>query len=79
MAQQLFLPIVPTGATEINDHVSVWRAEDRWTYFVGTHPIYWHHATDNRSFLLTVSSLIDSGACRQVDILSSCHKITFTF
>ena len=71
MAQQLFLPIVPTGATEINDHVSVWRTEERWTYFVGTHPIYWHHATDNRSFLLTVSSLIDSGACRQVDILNA--------
>ncbi|MEI6705368.1 MAG: putative transposase, partial [Deltaproteobacteria bacterium] len=69
MAQQFFLPIIPSGATEINDHVSVWRAEERWTYFVGTHPIYWHHAKDTRSFLLTVSSLIDSGACRQVDIL----------
>ena len=71
MPQQLFLPIVPVGATEINDHVSVWRAEERWTYFVGTHPIYWHHAKDARCFLLTVSSLIDSGACRQIDILKT--------
>ena len=37
---QLILPIIPKGATEINQLVSVYRDEDRWTYFVGTYPIF---------------------------------------
>ncbi len=69
MAQQLFLPMIPHGATEISDSVSVWRGEERWTYFVGTHPIYSHGANDQRMFRLVTSQLIDSGACRMVDIL----------
>jgi hypothetical protein len=69
MAQQLILPMIPIGATEINDHVSAWRGEDRWTYFLGTHPIYSHHANDYRMFRLITSMLIDSGACRQIEII----------
>ena len=33
MPQQI-LPLIPRGATEINGLVSVWRDEERWTYFV---------------------------------------------
>ncbi|MBU4583424.1 MAG: hypothetical protein KKH02_13610 [Proteobacteria bacterium] len=69
MAQQLILPMIPLGATEINNHVSAWRGEDRWTYFLGTHPIYSHHANDDRMFRLITSMLIDSGACRQIEII----------
>jgi len=69
MAQQLILPMIPHGATEISDSVSVWRGEERWTYFVGMHPIYSHGANDQRMFRLVTSQLIDSGACRMVDIL----------
>ncbi len=69
MAQQLILPMIPLGATEINNYVSAWRGEDRWTYFLGTHPVYSHHAHDDRMFRLITSMLIDSGACRQIEII----------
>lgn len=71
MAQQLILPMIPPGATEINHRVCVWRDEERWTYFLGAHPIYSHGANDTRMFRLVTSQLIDSGACRLVDILQT--------
>jgi len=71
MAQQLILPIIPPGATEINDKVCVWKSADRWTYFIGAYPIYAHHASDQRMFRIVTSMLIDSGACRQIEILNT--------
>ena len=71
MAQQLILPMIPPGATEINHRVCVWRGEDRWTYFLGAHPVYSHGPDDQRMFRMVTSQLIDSGACRLVDILNT--------
>ena len=68
MPQQI-LPLIPRGATEINGLVSVWRDEERWTYFVGTYPIYSHRKTDQRMFRLITSQMIKSGARRQVDVI----------
>jgi transposase len=70
MLQQI-LPLIPRGATEINDLVSVWRDEERWTYFIGTYPIYSHDKTDQRMFRLTTSQMIESGACREVDVITT--------
>ena len=67
MPQQI-LPLIPRGATQINGLISVWRDEETWTYFYGAHPIYSHRKSDRRMFRLVTSQLIDSGACRQVDI-----------
>jgi len=69
MKQQLILPSIPAGATEINNRVGVWRENDRWTYFFGGHPIYSHKADDLRMFRIVTSQLIESGGCRQVDIM----------
>jgi len=69
MSQQLILPMIPPGATEISHRVCVWRDENRWTYFVGTLPIYTHPSDDHRMFRMISSQLIDSGACRMVDII----------
>jgi hypothetical protein len=66
---QLILPLIPRGATQINGLVSVWRDDESWTYFLATHPIYSHRKNDHRMFRLITSQLIDSGACRQVDII----------
>ena len=66
---QMILPMIPKGATEINNLVSVFRHETRWTYFVGTYPIYSHGAEDDRMFRLTVAQLVESGSCRQVDLI----------
>jgi transposase-like protein len=71
VSQQLILPMIPPGATEINDQLCVWRNGDRWTYFLGAHPIYSHEANDRRMFRLITSQMIDCGACRLVDIVKS--------
>ena len=70
MPQQI-LPLIPRGATEINGLVSVWREEERWTYFIGTYPIYSHDKTDQQMFHLITSQMIESGACRQVDVIKT--------
>ena len=66
---QRILPLIPHGATQINGLVSVWRNDESWTYFLATHPIYSHRKTDQRMFRLITSQLIDSGACRQADVI----------
>ncbi len=66
---QLILPLIPRGASQINGLVSVWRDDEIWTYFLATHPIYSHKKNDHRMFRLITSQLIDSGVCRQVDII----------
>ena len=71
MAQQILLPIIPRGATEINAIVSVWRDDGRWTYFLGTHPIYTHHPENQRMFRFVTSQLIESGCCRHVEIINT--------
>ena len=68
---QRILPLIPRGATQINGLVSVWRDDENWIYFLATHPIYSHRKNDQRMFQLITSQLIDSGACRQVDIQSA--------
>ena len=70
MPQQI-LPLIPSGATQINGLISVWRDDEIWTYFYATHPIYSHRKNDHRMFRLITSQLIDSGACRQVDIIKT--------
>ncbi len=71
MAQQMLLPIIPMGATQINDIVSVWRDDGRWAYFLSTHPIYSHHPDNQPMFRFVTSQLIESGCCRHVDIINT--------
>ena len=67
MPQQI-LPLIPQGATQINGLLSVFGDDTNWTYFLSTYPIYSHRKNDHRMFRMVTSQLIDSGACRQVDI-----------
>lgn len=67
---QKILPLIPEGTTRISDLVCVHRDQNRWTYFVGLHPIYSHDADDQRMFRFFSSILIDSGGCRHVDIIN---------
>ncbi len=71
MKQQLILPCIPRGATEINNVVGVFRNDNLWTYFLGGHPVHFHKADDHKMFRLGTSQLIESGACRQVDIIKA--------
>lgn len=66
---QAILPLIPEGATQINDVLSVFPDSVDWTYFLGFHPIGKHPAENQRMFQLLTSQLIDAGCCRQVDII----------
>jgi transposase len=68
---QLILPLIPNGASRINDIVSVYRDESTWTYFLGSYPIHSHAASDQRMFRVVTSQMINSGTCRQVDIINA--------
>jgi len=71
MSPQLILPLIPGGSTQITDVLSVWRSEDKWTYFMGMNPLYSHHPSDQRAFNIHTSMLIDTGACRPIDIINT--------
>lgn len=68
---QLLLPIISPGVTQINPMVSVWESDERWTYFLGKFPIYSHRVDDQRMFRLTIAQLIESGACRQTEVINA--------
>ncbi len=71
MKQQVILPCIPRGATEINNIVGVFRDDNTWTYFLGGYPIHSHKADDWKMFRLVSSQLIESGGCRQVDVIKT--------
>jgi hypothetical protein len=68
---QALLPLIPDGATQINDRISVIQKDGRWTYFCGIHPIFDHAADDHTTFQWHMASLIDQGICRQAEILKT--------
>ncbi len=47
---QALLPMIPAGATPINDLISVVREEKEWTYFCGVQPVFRHAEDDRQSF-----------------------------
>jgi len=68
---QLLLPLLSSEITYVNGRVTVYQRDGEWTYFLGEYPIYSHKARDHRMFSLTMAQLIESGACRQVDIINA--------
>ena len=68
MAQAL-LPLIPHGATRINDRISVVRKDGQWTYYYGVDPIFSHPEADRQTFGMFTAQLVCQGACQQVDII----------
>ena len=66
---QALLPLVPVGATRINDRISVVRQDGTWTYFCGVDAIFQHPEHDLQSFRMFTSQLVCQDVCRQVDIV----------
>ncbi len=62
------LPLIPHGASEITNKLSVILENGKWIYMYCGLPIYSHKDSDKRSFRLITSSLILSGSCRNIDI-----------
>lgn len=68
---QAILPLIPPYASKINDIMSVWKENGRCTYFMGMHPVYSHEANDIRMFRMVTAQLIETGACRQAEVLKA--------
>jgi transposase len=68
---QLLLPFISPGITRINSLISVFGSNNRWTYFFGEYPIYSHRVDDQRMFWLTMAHLIETGACRQNQVIKT--------
>jgi hypothetical protein len=68
---QAWLPLIPSGATEINTVVSVIREDRQWTYFCGIHPVFFHREDDRKSFRMYTAQLVCRGMCKQVDIIKT--------
>ncbi|HBM17415.1 MAG TPA: hypothetical protein DD381_13895, partial [Lentisphaeria bacterium] len=65
---QEILPLIPAGATQISENLSVVCQDDRWTYFHGCLPVYSHQSQEKNSFRMITSSFISEGVCRNIDI-----------
>lgn len=68
---QLMLPLLSSDITYINGRVTVYQKDGLLIYFLGDYPIYSHKADDLALFRLTTAQLIDSGACKQIDIIKA--------
>ncbi len=68
---QLLLPFISPGITNINRRVHVYKQDNIWTYFLGEFPIYSHRVNDQRMFRMIIAQLIESGSCRQTEIINT--------
>jgi hypothetical protein len=66
---QALLPLIPDGATSVNDCLGVVRQNGQWTYFYGVHPVFAHPEQDRRSFRMFTAQLVCQGVCQQADIV----------
>jgi transposase len=66
---QTLLPMIPHGATQISDLISVVREDQRWTYFCGVQPVFQHSPGDRRSFRMFTAQLCCQGVCTQAQII----------
>jgi len=66
---QALLPLIPDGATPLNDRISVVRAGGQWTYFCGIQPVFQHAEDDRRAFRMFTAQLCCQGACSQAEVI----------
>ena len=65
---QLILPIFPSEAKLINDHLGVYEKEGLIQYLLNGLPVYCHSKEDLNAFRFITSNFIHQGLCRKVDI-----------
>jgi hypothetical protein len=76
---QALLPMIPHGATQISDLISVVRQDDQWTYFCGVQPVFEHPENDRRSFRMFTSFVAKARAPRHRSYASSESPRTASF
>ncbi len=65
------MPIIPAGATPINQFVSVENDGVDCSYFLGLQPVYRHRVGELRLFRLVAAQLIDTACCRPCEIIKT--------
>jgi transposase len=66
---QALLPLIPSGATQLSDLISVFCQDGQWTYFCGVQPVFEHPEDDRQSFRMFSAQLCCQGACTQAQII----------
>lgn len=66
---QVLLPLIPDGASAVNECLSIVREDGQWTYFYGLHPVFAHGETDRRSFRMFSAQMVVRGMCKQAEIV----------
>lgn len=66
---QALLPLIPSGATQLSDLISVFCQDGKWTYFCGVQPVFEHPEDDRQSFRMFTSLLCCQAACTQAQII----------
>jgi len=66
---QAWLPLIPSGATPINDVMSVAKENGKWFYFCGVNPVFFHGEDDRRSFRMFTAQLVCQGMCGQAEVV----------
>lgn len=65
---QAQLPLLPNGATDITDILSVIKEDGKFTYFNGVMPVFSHDETDRDSFKMITAQFCANGNCKQSEI-----------
>lgn len=60
--------MIPGGATQINELISVVRERNVWTYFCGIQPVFRHAEKELQSFRMFTAQLCCQGACSQAEV-----------
>ena len=70
MLQQI-LPLIPSGATQVGQLLSIVREDDHTKYYMGVFLIGIHKASDTAGFKAKICELIFCGLCRNKDVLKN--------
>ena len=67
--QQTIMPLIPSGATKINEKVSFFEEASMVHYFIFGVPIFEHHKNDRTGLKIAVGMFVNKGYCRNCEIV----------
>jgi transposase len=67
--QQTIMPLIPSGATEINEKVSFFEEASMVHYFIFGVPIFEHHKNDRTGLKIAIGMIVNKGYSRNCEIV----------
>jgi transposase-like protein len=65
----MLLPLFPAESTRINDLLCFEKRDGKVWYFHGCMPVFSHDVDDRATFRMYTSQLVETGQCKQVEIV----------